>query len=43
MENSQVKVAHTHTTQKRYWKRIGGKAYPLVGINEVALLLMETL
>jgi hypothetical protein len=30
---------------KRYWKkywRIGGKAYPLAGISEAALLLMET-
>jgi hypothetical protein len=41
--HGKVKVAHTHTTQKCYWKWIGGKAYPLAGINEVALLLMETL
>jgi hypothetical protein len=24
---------------KRYWKRIGGKAYPLAGLNEAGLLL----
>jgi hypothetical protein len=36
-----LSVTHTNTIES-IWKRIGGQAYPLAGINEAALLLKET-